>query len=326
MPIPLDSAPKPVLTENVRLGIASMLAGMVLMAVGNAAAKILAESYPLNEVTFFRNLFALLPAVAMLAAAGGRPCLRTDHLPGHVWRAVIGLTSMVLLFWSYHLMPLADAVAISYSAPLFLTALSVPLLGERVGPYRWGAVAVGFAGVLVMVQPGGMVLDTGAPVALAAAVAYALAQIAMRQLGRTERPVTTVFYFTAIATVLSGLTLPFAWITPTWEGFGLMALMGLAGGGSQYFITRAYALAPAAVVSPFSYAGLLWAALFGWLVWGDVPGLPVVAGAGIVIASGLMILFREARRPPPPCKDAEGPAAINACQALRAMPGIEGTR
>ncbi|HEY0837222.1 MAG TPA: DMT family transporter [Azospirillum sp.] len=287
------------LADNVRLGIASMLAAVALMSVMNALSKLLADSYPLAEITFFRNLFALLPAAAMLAAGGGVRALRTTHLRGHLWRAVIGLTSMVLLFWSYRLMPLADAVAVSYAAPLFLTALSVPLLGERVGPYRWGAVAVGFLGVLIIVQPGGGAVAPGALVALGAAVAYALAQIAMRQLGRTEAPVTTVFYFTAIATVLSGLALPWAWITPTPAGFGLLALMGLAGGGSQYFITRAYALAPAAVVSPFGYAGIVWAALFGWLLWGDAPAPHVVAGTAIVIGSGLLILFREARRSRP---------------------------
>jgi len=282
--------------ESARKGILSMLAAMVLMTVMNALAKHLAAHYPLTEVTFFRNLFALLPAAAMVAAAGGRECLRTEHRLGHLWRAVVGLTSMVLLFWSYHLLPLADAMAISYAAPLFLTALSVPLLGERVGAYRWGAVAVGFAGVLVMVRPGAGVFEPGALVALAAAVAYALAMIAMRQLGRTERPVTTVFYFTALSTLLSALALPFAWTTPTWPALGLMALMGLAGGGSQYFSTRAYALAPAVVIGPFSYSGLVWAMLLGWLVWGDVPGPAMLAGAGIVIASGLLILLREAQR------------------------------
>ncbi|HYH37149.1 MAG TPA: DMT family transporter [Azospirillum sp.] len=284
--------------ENARLGIVSMLAAMVLMTVMNALAKHLAAHYPLTEVTFFRNLFALLPATAMVVAAGGRTCLRTKHWRGHLWRAVVGLTSMGLLFWSYHLLPLADAMAISYSAPLFLTALSVPLLGERVGPFRWGAVAVGFVGVLIIVQPGGA-LDKGAAVALAAALAYALAMVAMRQLGRTERPVTTVFYFTAIATLLSGLTLPFAWAAPGWGDVGLMALMGLAGGGSQYFSTRAYALAPAVVIGPFSYAGILWAVLLGWLVWGDVPSVAMMTGAGIVVASGLLILFRETHRAEP---------------------------
>lgn len=281
--------------ENVRLGILSMLLAMVLMTIMNALAKLLAESYPLGEVTFFRNLFALLPAVAMVAAAGGRSCLHTDHWQGHLWRAVIGLASMVLLFWAYHLMPLANAVAISYSAPLFLTALSVPLLGERVGAFRWGAVVVGFIGVLIMVQPGAGMLDRGALVALVAAVCYALAMIAMRQLGRTERPVTTVFYFTVISTLLSALALPLGWTTPDGHALALMVAMGIAGGGAQYFSTRAYALAHAVVVGPFSYASLIYASVLGWLVWGDVPAPHVVIGAAVVIGSGLLILYRETR-------------------------------
>ncbi|AWK89671.1 EamA/RhaT family transporter (plasmid) [Azospirillum thermophilum] len=291
-----------------------MLIAMALMTVMNALAKSLAESYPLTEVTFFRNLFALVPAAAMVAA-GGRQCLRTTHPLGHAWRSVIGLTSMLLLFWSYHLMPLANAVAISYAAPLFVTALSVPLLGERVRAHRWSAVGVGFIGVLVMVRPSGEAIDSGALVALAAAFSYALAMIAMRQLGRTERPVTTVFYFTLICTVLTGLTLPFAWVTPDWHGFALMALMGLAGAGSQYFSTRAYSLAPAVVIGPFSYSGLLWATLLGWLMWGDVPTPVVLTGAGIVILSGLIVLLREARGTAPAAKSrvavggANGPTA-----------------
>ncbi len=281
---------------QARSGIVSMLLAVFLYAVLNALAKHLAADYPLAEVTFFRNAFALLPATAMLARAGGWRSLRTEHLGGHFWRAAIGLTSMVLLFLSYHLMPMADAVALSFSAPLFLTALSVPVLGERVGPYRWGAVAVGFAGVLVIVQPGSAMLNTGALVGLSAAVAYAFAMMAMRQLGRTEAPVTTVFYFTAFSTLLSAVALPFVWTMPTAEGFALMAAMGLVGGAAQYFATRAYALAPAAVISPFNYAGILWACLFGWLFWSDWPGTHVLAGAAIVIASGLLILIRETRR------------------------------
>ncbi|HYF90073.1 DMT family transporter [Azospirillum sp.] len=291
-----SAAPAARPVENVRLGILSMLLAMVLMTIMNALAKILAETYPLGEVTFFRNLFALLPAVAMVVAAGGRSCLHTTHWQGHLWRAVIGLASMVLLFWAYHLMPLANAVAISYSAPLFLTALSVPLLGEKVGAFRWGAVVVGFAGVLIMVQPGPDMIDRGAIVALTAAVCYALAMIAMRQLGRTEKPVTTVFYFTVISTALSALALPFDWITPDAHALTLMAGMGIAGGGAQYFSTRAYSLARAVVVGPFSYASLIYATILGWLVWGDVPAAHVMIGAAIVIASGLLILYRETRR------------------------------
>lgn len=282
--------------ELARRGIASMLVAVLLYAILNAMAKMMTQHYPLAEVTFFRNAFALIPATAMLAAGGGVARLRTSHLFGHFWRAVIGLTSMVLLFLSYHLMPMADAVALSFSAPLFLTVLSVPLLGERVGPYRWGAVAVGFVGALIIVRPGGEMLNTGALVGLAASVAYSLAMIAMRQLGRTEAPVTTVFYFTVFTTLLTAFALPFAWTAPTPGGFALMALMGLVGGGAQYFATRAYACAPAAVVSPFNYTGILWATLFGWVFWGDWPDAAVLVGAAIIIASGLLILLRETRR------------------------------
>ncbi|CAO3432298.1 DMT family transporter [Azospirillum doebereinerae] len=282
--------------DRVRSGIVSMLVSVLFFAVMNALAKLLAQDYPLAEVAFFRSAFALIPAAAMLALGGGVKALRTEHLFGHFWRAVIGLTSMILLFLSYHLMPLADAVALSFSAPLFLTMLSVPILGERVGPYRWGAVAVGFVGVLIIVQPGSAMFNTGALVGVGAAVSYSFAMIAIRQLGRTEATVTTVFYFTVFSTLLSALALPFTWVTPSLHGFGLMALMGLVGGGAQYFLTRAYVLAPAVVVSPFNYAGILWATLFGWLLWGDRPGVPVLVGAAIVIASGLMILYRETRR------------------------------
>lgn len=292
--IPPVAAPSD--SDQVGRGIALMLVSVFLFSVMNVIAKLLAQDYPVTEVAFFRNAFAMIPATGMLLAAGGPHPLRTVHLFGHFWRAVIGLSSMMLLFLSYHLMPLADAVALSFSAPLFLTILSVPMLGERVGPYRWSAVAVGFVGVLIIVRPGGSMLNIGALVGLGAAIAYALAMIAIRQLGRTEKPVTTVFYFTSFATLLSALSLPFAWVTPNLHGFGLMMLIGLVGGAAQYFLTRAYVLAPAAVVSPFNYMGILWASLFGWLVWDDRPGTPLVVGAAIVIASGLMILYRETVR------------------------------
>ena len=172
----------------------------------------------------------------------------------------------------------------------------MPLLGERVGPARWGAVLVGFAGVLVMVKPGATALDLGALVALGAALGYALAVIAVRQLGRTEHPNTIVFYFTLNTGALAALALPWAWAPPDLADFGLMALTGLLGGAVQYCGTRAYTLGPAAVIGPFNYSAILWATLFGWLIWGDLPDHWVIAGAAVVIASGLFIVFRETRR------------------------------
>ncbi len=190
-------------------------------------------------------------------------------------------------------MPLADAVAISFMSPLVVTALSVPLLGERVGIHRWSAVIIGFGGVLVIVNPSRGMFTPGVSVAICGAIASALSMITIRQLNRSDPPLAIVFYFTLFATMFTALPLPFVWVTPSGSDLGLLVLMGLTGGVGQYFMTRAYGLAPAAVISPFTYSGLLWATLLGWFLWSDVPKPQVFAGAAIVIASGLYILYRE---------------------------------
>lgn len=282
--------------DRIGLGIAYMLASVLALALLNVLVKLLAARYAVIEIAFFRSVFALGPALLAVSTSGGWASLRTERLGSHITRASVGLVAMLLMFWSYHLLPLADAVAIGFSAPLFLTALSVPLLGEKVGLARWGAVLVGFAGVLVMVKPGATALDLGALVALGAALGYALAVIAVRQLGRTEHPNTIVFYFTLNTGALSALALPWCWSTPTPADLGLMALTGLLGGAVQYCGTHAYTLGPAAVIGPFNYSAILWATLFGWLIWGDLPDRWVLLGAAVVIASGLFIVFRETRR------------------------------
>lgn len=268
----------------------------VLFSILWCFVKDMSARYPVAEVTFFRNLFGLVPVVVLVITNGGASLLRVHKFGGHVWRSVIGVAGMALGFLSYHLMPLADAVAISFTAPLLVTALSVPLLKEKVGIHRWSAVLIGFGGVLVIVQPGSGMFNLGALVALGAAFAGALAMITIRQLNRTDKPITIVFYFTLLSTLFTALPLPFVWVWPTAKDWGLLLLMGLSGGSGQYFMTRAFGLAPAAVVSPFNYVSLIWASLFAWVLWDEVPKLHVFAGAAIVIASGLYILYREIRK------------------------------
>ncbi len=308
---PLSPARPHIREDNTPLGIVMMLGSVLLFSIMNVLVKSLTEAYPVAEVTFFRNAFALIPVAAAITLQGGwRHSLRTAHPWGHVWRAVIGLTSMSLMFWSFQLMPLGEAVALSFTTPLFLTALSVPLLGEKVGKHRWSAVLVGFAGVLVILRPSGAtLLAPGALVGLSAAFGVALAMIAIRQLSRTEPPNTIVFYFTAITTLLAALPQPFVWVTPTPSALAMLVATGLLGGAAQLLLTRAYSLAPAAVVAPFNYGTLLFAILFGWLLWSEVPRLSMVVGASVVALSGLYILHRETRRrtapsaPPPPGGD-----------------------
>ncbi len=282
--------------DNPRLGICMIVLSTMLFSVLWSLVKVLSERYPVDEVTFFRSALAFIPIGIMIATRGGWALLHTQRLTGHIWRSVLGVVSMMLGFLSYHLMPLADAVALSFTSPLLVTALSVPLLGEKVGLHRWSAVVVGFLGVLLIIQPDGAMLNLGAVAALGAAVTTAFTMVTIRQLNRTDRPITIVFYFTLFSSILTAIPLPFIWVSPTLEDWGLMVAMGLTGGTGQYFMTRAFGLAKAAVISPFNYVGLLWAAVFGWVIWGDIPASHVFAGSAVVIASGLFILYREVRK------------------------------
>ena len=283
--------------QDVARGILLMLAAVAVFSTMDALIKHLTEAYSSIQIIFFRNLFAFIPLLPLLLRSGGPALLRTRRLGSHLARAGMGLGAMVCFFTAFALMPLADVVAISLSAPIFITALSVPLLSERVGPRRWAAVLVGFIGVLVMVRPSAAVLSQPAVfLPLAGAVLYALALIAMRKLGATERAPTTVFYFTLACTFMSGLAQPFVWHTPDALGFVLLVCVGLLGGSAQLLMTQALRIAPAAVVAPFDYSALVFSIGFGFVFWGEVPDRLLLLGAAIVIASGLYILHRETLR------------------------------
>lgn len=278
-------------------GIAAMIAAAFLFSILNALVKILSARYPVTEIAFFRNAGALFPIAALVLAHGWRGAVATRHLTGHLCRATLGLGTMLLLFWACALLPLADATALWFSGPLFLTALSWPLLGERVDAARWGAVLVGFLGVLIMIRPSGDLLKAGTVVCLAASVGYGLTMTHVRRLSRTESAITIVFYFTVFSTILTALTLPFAWATPDWLDLGLLLLCGLVGGCAQMFLTHAYGAAPAAVIAPFSYTALVWSVLLGYGLWGEVPDTLLLLGAVVVAGSGLQIIRREASGP-----------------------------
>ncbi|WP_425450171.1 DMT family transporter [Virgifigura deserti] len=285
----------PAAAETAARGIMFMLLSVFLFSCMDALIKWMSAGYPLGQIVFFRNLFAFLPVALFLRRAGGIAVLRTEHPGGHLWRAAVGLGAMVCTFASYALMPLPDATALRQSGSLFLTALSVPLLGEKVGVRRWSAVAVGFVGVLIMTRPGAGMFDPAALLAIAGAALTAFAMVAVRQLSRTESPVTIVFYFTLFCTLLSGLSLPFQWLTPSTGDFLLLVAIGLIGGVAQIAMTQAFGLAPVAVVAPFQYSALIFALFFGYVLWDDVPGVFILTGAALVVASGLYILHREAK-------------------------------
>lgn len=286
---PVDAAANPV------RGILLMILSVLLFTGMDGLVKWVAQWHPTGQIVFFRNLLAFLPIALFVRRSGGLAVLRTSRIGGHMLRGAAGMAAMVCFFAAYAMMPLGDVVAIAMSGPIFMTALSVPLLGERVGRRRWTAVVIGFLGVLVMTRPGAGVLDPGALLALSGAVFYALAMVAIRKLSRHEHPTTIVFYFTLFSTVVSGASLPFGqWVTPAgWVELGMLVAIGLIGGFAQFAMTHAFRLAPVAIVAPFDYLAVVFAMGLGYLVWGDVPDFWIVTGAAIVIGSGLYILHRE---------------------------------
>jgi drug/metabolite transporter (DMT)-like permease len=278
--------------------IASIVVAMFLFTVLDALVKLLAaRGYSTWQLVFCRSLFSFIVLLPLVRAQGGWRTLATTRLVQHLGRAATGMGALWFWFYSYRQIPLADAYALSFSAPLFMTALSVPLLGERVGAHRWGAVLVGLCGILIMVQPGSGVFDPSALVVLLAAVLYALAIIQIRGLGATETTLRIVFYFTLLCTVVSAASLPFSGRLPqSWDDAALLVAIGLLGGFAQLCMTDAYRRAPVSIVAPFDYTAMLWAVLLGMALFDDRPGWPVLTGAAVVIASGLYILHRESVR------------------------------
>jgi len=289
-------APRP--AQGPAPGQAAIAIGlMVLSTVGFSVMSALSKSVspPIStfQVVFFRALFALIPLGLFVALTDGPKLLRTRRPGSHMLRSLAGLASSICYFYAYGRMPLANVAAISFVMPIFVAALSVPLLGERVGMRRTSAILVGFLGVLVMVRPGGDGFTPVSLIMLLGAFLYAIAAIAVRRMSATESSAAIVFYFALTSVVASALTLPWSWSLPSPGQFACLAAIGLIGGLAQISMTRAFGSAPVTVIAPFEYASLLWSTGLGWLFWDEVPDWAVGLGAAIVIASGLYILHRE---------------------------------
>jgi drug/metabolite transporter (DMT)-like permease len=278
-------------------GIALRLLTALLLAAMFALVKLAASrGVTLVESLFYRQCGSAMCATAVVALGPGIASLKTRRVGAHVGRMALGLSAMALNFVAFILLPLAEATTIGFSVPIFSVVLAALLLGEPTGKWRWGAVAAGFAGVLLIVQPGsGDVPLAGASVALAAALLTASVTIVIRRLGATERATTTVFWFAVSSLVPLGLLmLHFAGghDLSTWA---ILAGMALVGGLAQLTLTGALRLAPVALVMPMDYTSLIWAVLLGAWLFGELPSEWTWIGAPIIIASGLVIVWREHR-------------------------------
>ena len=281
---------------GVSLKILSALA-FTLMA---ATIKLASTGYPIGQLIFFRSAFALVPLLIWLAVSDAVVnAVRTHNLKGHLLRSIIGATGMILGFSALAYLPLTEAVAIGYAAPLIVVVLAALLLRETVRAYRWTAVGVGFLGVLIMLSPrlgaGDLAegASAGALFAIGAACCTAGATIQVRRLTATERTGAIVFYFTAVTTLIGLSTAAFGWVMPTPRDFVMLVGIGILGGIGQILLTQSYRYADASLVAPFEYTTMLWATLLGWFVFGQWPETTVIAGAVLVTASGIFVIYRE---------------------------------
>jgi drug/metabolite transporter (DMT)-like permease len=263
-----------------------------------AIAKV-AQSYGVNivEIVFFRQLLAIVPVLALVLAGAGLSSLKTQRPWLHASRTAVGTTGMMLNFLTISLLPLAETQALWFTTPLFATILSALILREIVGVHRWSAVALGFLGVLIVVQPqSGHLPVTGAVTGLVSALLTAFVTILLRQLGRTEPALTTVFWFFTMSSIPLAFVMPWFYQPHPPEVWGLLALMGLVGGLGQVALTLSLQYAPVSTVAPVDYASLIWSTLFGMWLFAEIPTQWTWLGAPLIVASGLYIVWRERLR------------------------------
>jgi drug/metabolite transporter (DMT)-like permease len=285
-----DNAPR---REHVPLAIAFMTGATVMFAGSSAVSKWLVASYPIGEVLFTRTAIALIACALFIMPYAGFAVFRTHRLRDHALRSLSQGFSQTFLLIAFSLMPLAGAIAINFSAPLFATLASALLLKEAVGAARWAALLVGFCGVLIVANPGAETFQIGALFALANAVLYGSVTVAVRGMAATESTETLTLYQLVLLTAGFALLLPLGWITPTPLDAAWIVLNGVSNAVGQYWWTRALHLAPASAVSPFYYLSLIWASILGYAIWGELPTVALVIGSIIVVASGLFLLWRE---------------------------------
>lgn len=275
-----------------------MLVAVGLFALMDAGLKLLSARYPPMQVSALRG-FASLPFVAIwvLASLGPRralPALLRVRWPLHALRGVLGITMMAAFVYALRTLPLSTAYTIFFVAPLLITALSVPFLGERVGPRRWTAILVGFVGVLVVLRPtGDGIVSLAGLAVLMAAFGYAVSAITVRVLSRTDsKQSIVVWMLTSLALGAGALALP-DWVTVRSDDIALIFGVGIAGALGQYAITEAFRTGEASLIAPLEYSALLWGVLLDFSLWGVLPDGMTWVGAAIIVFSGLYLLRRE---------------------------------
>ncbi|MCY0147528.1 DMT family transporter [Hoeflea sp. G2-23] len=276
-------------------GILLMCVGVACLCVNDAIAKNLTAHYSPVQILFLRNLIALPFAILIAWKMGGGAALRSHRPLAHLLRGALWIGATILFFTSIKYLGLAEATALIFVAPLFITALSALIFREPVGWKRWLAVFVGFIGVLIAVRPGTSAFQTVSLLPVATAFVYALLMLSARWVDNRESVWTLLLYITGTGAALSLVLVPFVWIPPRSEDLWLFVAIAIFGTAGMTMMTQAFRLAPAVVVAPLDYSAIIWATALGWLFWNEIPDAFTFVGAAVIIASGVFIIWREHR-------------------------------
>ena len=293
--MPSDSTPQR--TPDALRGILLMCLGVSMFPFLNTCAKLLSTEYPLLEIVWARFTGHFLVMALIFLPSSGWRLFAAHRLSIQIVRSVLLLGSTLFFIRAIGTVPLATASTIGFTTPLMVTALSVPMLHEAVGPRRWAAVGVGFIGALIVIRPGSGFTDPAMLLLVGSAVCYALYQIFTRRGAFHDNAETGIVYAALIGTLVMSVLAPLDFELPRrWTDYLLFAALGVFGGFGHYFVTQAFRLGPAAVISPLGYVELLGTTIMGYLVFGNFPDLWTWVGAALIIASGIYIAFRERRR------------------------------
>jgi len=279
------------LTRN-QLGFLYMFLSVCTFSVMDLLVK-WSSDYPTGEVLFFRGFFGLLPTYFLIPKNKLKTFYKTERSKEHLFRCLMGLMALIAIVVALRELPLAVVVSLSYAAPLFITVLSIFLLSEKVGVFRWMAVLIGFIGVIIIAEPGFKGMNYLYFLPLIFCIGMAFVTITIRKLSTTE-PIWLISIFFTITISIAGLaTIPMGWVMPNLKDFILLALIGVTGGSANLFLTQSYKLSEVSLVAPLKYLALIFAIIFGYLIWNEIPTIKTLIGASLVIFASLIIFKRE---------------------------------
>jgi len=279
------------LTKN-QTGVLYMVASVTCFAVMDLCIKWL-NYYPFGEVFFARFFFGLIPIFLIIPKDKWSDFYKTTRPGLHAFRATCGTIAFICIFFGLRQLPLADVVSLTFGGPIFVTIASIIFLSEKVGIKRWSAVFLGFIGMILIIQPAFTELNYYYLSPILFCIFFAGVAISVRALSKTEPNYRIAFYFTVLCTVIGLCTLPFGWVMPTTKDLFLFIIMGLCGSVANLLLTQSYRLAEASLVTPIKYLSLVYAIMFGFIIWGEVPNSLMLAGALLVVLSSLIIFIRE---------------------------------